>query len=113
MEVAVVRVAGFGREAENFLRQCGTHRSGQADDTDTTAPGWGRYGANGVGVGSRQHDGQLLAASLAADSASIWRVMYHCWAIPRTLLDSQYRTRPAGNQRKDRKSTRLNSSHVR
>ncbi len=30
--------------------------------------------------------------------ASIWRVMYHCWAIDRTLLTTQYSTRPAGTR---------------
>src|SRR5690606_1755962 len=35
-----------------------------------------------------------------AVAASICRVMYHCWAMDRTLLTTQYSTRPAGNQRK-------------
>ena len=40
----------------------------------------------------------MAPAYLAA--ASICRVMYHCWAMDRTLLTTQYSTRPAGNHRK-------------
>src|SRR3990167_4839722 len=39
-------------------------------------------------------------AAAALVAASILRVMYHCWAIDKTLLTTQYSTRPAGNQRK-------------
>ena len=48
----------------------------------------------------RKQCGDLGTAYVLVSAAWILRVIAHCWAMDRTLLTSQYKTRPDGNQRK-------------
>src|SRR5690606_13028236 len=53
----------------------------------------------------------LAVAPAYLAAASICRVMYHCWAMDRMLLTTQYSTRPAGNHRK-KKVKMIGSSFI-
>ncbi len=94
---SMVGIPWFRQPTKDLL---GNRRDRWARDPDnpyTTLSGWC----------SRSSDGLLCSdAGLRQLLFSILWVIYHCWAMERTLLTTQYSTSPDGKKRKNTVKTK-------